>query len=497
MAHYPIKCVRCAHIATNNTVLFDVEDTTALLGDILSKQNNAYTVGGQVQNEQVETTPIIMDTKTSGIDWTNSEGDDATGDGDGVNRQEITVTKGRLMTYSAMKEYCVQNGLGEIKPFYQHVDVTPDFIGRDIDSPDADLLFGMSFRTEPNGAVRLARKRYCPVCHCELPARSGMMPTYNITVMGTSASGKTVYLCALSWLLSNGSGSLPYNSNMSCVPASRNGSTITDLSRQLFVEGVLPGTTQVLLTEPLVLQITYSLQGKSKNCLFALADMRGEDLVSDDGTNLLARSEFFARADGFMLLISPLNIPSISHRVSSDGGAETSTSVHTALMQNINDYIVPFMPSGKITAPSVVMLSKCDVLMANAEYLGIPRWNAVVAKDPPVRYSGTYFGNQYKGTRELVARDGSLHAYLNHTLNDPYYTSFSSLGAAVRINNDGPDGTRQVTNFNVLNPLRVVDPVLYLLIRLGFLPAFNLMEAGAAFEKKNVDILSEWIQTHT
>lgn len=492
MAHYPIKCIRCTHIATNDTVLFDTEDTIQSMTHMLAQENTALSIGKRAKKDRSQSKAVEAEEKgwweidDDETDALNQNGEDGTGQ----------IELGRLMTYPAMREYCEENGLGEVTPEWQSVNVTPDFLGKDIDDPGVDLLVGFSFKSEVDGVRKRARKRYCPACHCELPSQSGAMPTYVITVMGTSASGKTVYLCALHWLLSHGTGNMPYHSSLSCVTASRNGNTVYNLSMELFERGILPGTTQIVLTEPLAIQLTYEIGGSSKKCLFALADMRGEDLASDDGSNLLLRSEFFSRADGFMVLISPLNIPALAHRFSQYGGAEGSTAVHTVLMQNINDYILPSFPGGQIIAPAVVMLSKSDLLINNASYLQIPRYNAVVAPNPPIMFTGTYFQSQYNGTRQIVSADAQLHQYLNNCFSDPYYTSISSLGPNVNVGTD-TSGNRIITNPNLINPLRVVDPVIYLLMRFGFLPAFYKMEAGQAYEAENVAIISEWLQTHT
>lgn len=501
MPHYKIKCVRCAHEATNDTVLFDVKDTVMSSTAMISEQNRSISVGGRAQDGQ--TTNSAKEDGNESNFWDETDDEETSNANKRESQQVDRIIKGDLMTYPMMVEYCEQNGLGEVQPIYQHVKVTPDFLREDLFDPSPDLLTGMRFREDVNGAERLASKRYCPVCKCELPARSGAMPTYNVTIMGTTASGKTVYLCALSSLLTQASGNLPYRGSLSSSFASRNGSTIANLAHTMFTTGVLPGTTQALLNDPLVLQLTFSVAGRSKECLFALSDMRGEDFTLGGGANLLVRAEPFSKADGFMMVISPLNIPAISYYLAGED-AGTHLSAHMDLIGSIRDYICPFMPTGKITAPSVVMLSKGDVLIRGREILeerlGLPRGNPALLDDFPhvPRYTGEYFRGHNRGARQVIGLDSNLASFLANTFNDPYCTSFSSLGSDSTIESDEESGTHKVSSFaRGIRPIRVENPILYLLIRFGFLPNYQMMEKGERYEKHNCEILSEWIQTHT
>ena len=49
----------------------------------------------------------------------------------------------------------------------------------------------------------------------------------------------------------------------------------------------------------------------------------------------------------------------------------------------------------------------------------------------------------------------------------------------------------------MIRPVRVIDSMIYLLMRLGFLPEFFRMEAGPSYEKQNIEILKNWISSST
>lgn len=483
MGYYPIKCIRCASVTTNDRVLFDTKDASLAMTDILAKDNSSF-----VSEEPAAAVKKTEKTKKASI-W-----DDDDDEADVAQDSADTVEFSQYMTCGDIERYAEQQGLDKCIRHYQHVDVTPDFA--DAAGGDEELLIGVSFQRSKGGAPVRAKRRFCPACHCELPSLSGSMPTYNVTVMGTSASGKTVYLSALNWLLSQSRGNLPYGGSLTCISANKANSDFVGKSNVLFEKGTLPGTTQIVLTEPLVVQMTYRLKDRMKRCLLSMADMRGEDLVAEDGENLIARGEFFSRADAFMILVSPLNMQYIHNILPHADGEENNANVHQTLMANISEYILPFFPNGSIDAPTVVMLSKCDVLMRNAARLQIPPSNPVVAAEPPVKFTGTYFKSQDRGAQTIMRCDQSLYAFLRNTFSHTYFSSFSSLGRTVEIAED-ENHNQCVTNPNMIRPIRVIDPIIYILISLGFLPDFSRMEAGDAFNAGNIEILTRWIAERT
>ncbi len=487
MGYYPIKCIRCAHVTDNEHVLFNTKD---VIGDVFVKDRPEAAAVPE------PTSPFMTmksETVAKGSIWDDDDEEDTSVDVP-VQEVEATIEFSQYMTCSDIEKYCEQQGFDRCQRHYQHVDVTPDFAGRITDLND--LLTGLSFQKEKNGKVVKAYKRICPHCHCELPSRSGSMPTYNVTVMGTSASGKTVYLSALNWLLAQSQGDLPYRSSLTCLSANKANQDFVNKSNTLFEQGLLPGTTQIVLTEPLVVEMTYRLQDRMKRCLIALADMRGEDLVAQDGENLLARGEFFARADAFMVLVSPMNMQYIYNSLPNEEREECNSNVHQTLMSNISEYILPFFQNGVIAAPTVVMMSKCDVLMNNAARLAIPLSNAVVAAEPPIKFTGTYFAQQNRGTQTIMQCDQSLFSFLKNTFPRTYFTSFSSLGRNIVIE-EGENSEKKIQNPNAIRPIRVVDPIIYILISLGFLPDFSLMELGQQYTENNIGILNRWIAERT
>ena len=495
MAHYPLKCVKCAHIATNDTVLFDTDSNNKDIAQMMAGSNLTAN-----KMEQEQKTERANSARTW---WDNDDDEEEQFEKAESQARDAAAQSGglpRRLTYPDMLIYCRDHGLEAPQPEWKKVRVTKDFAGHDREPEDCDLLMGFSFQKTPGGERFRANQRYCPMCGNELPKQSGSMPTYVITVMGASGAGKTVYLCALNWVLKRG-GMLPYDGMLQGSLTGRSRQDIDQFSSELFEQGRLPGTTQQLLTEPLVMQISFVLpKWGEKECLFALSDMRGEDMTDEDGRNLEAKSLFFSRADGFMLLISPRNIPMLASRLEDTPGQmdiDANTQIHNALMQNVNNFILTSFDDGKITAPSVIMLSMCDLLIRNAQRLQddlrIDGSNAVIRNAGGERYCRPYFAAQYDGTSEILKLDPPLYMFLNRVFRTSYYTSFSSLGDKTKIEQDD-SGNLRVKGYNLINPLRVVDPILFLLISLGFLPEYDQIDPRSS---GNEEVLRLWQNTRT
>ncbi len=488
MGHYPIKCVCCGKVLTNRSVLFDIKNVSGTIVQHLK--------GGEVK---ASSTP-------------KSNRQDARNKADNASPDYLddipTVKKPRefehslkdQMTFPELLAYCAEREL-QIQAKYQDYPISEDFLNAEGTETEG-LLTRLSFQKEKGGFLFNSITRYCPECGRPLPARSGAMPTYLVSLLGSTASGKTVYLCALSNVLSRSCG-LPFASTLHSVPASNSSNELFTLSNALFVDGILPATTQRLVSEPLVFELTYSFPYKrkqySKSCLFSINDMRGEDFAETTGEALRERGEFISMSDAFLTVISPLNIPSFSVLLSNRDtvDAEHSQLVHTALMSHLNNFVLPFFPGGQIDAPCVTMLSKSDTLITNRELLGIPPSNPVVAKDPPKLFTGTYFRNLHKGTADILRRDNALCQFLFHVFRNLRLTSVSAFGPNVKygrasVNKDGLEH-KTVENPKTLSPQHVADPILLLLIQLGFLPDFTQMELGKYYLKNNTEIMQAWM----
>lgn len=481
MGHYPIKCIHCEAILKNEEVLFDIKNTQNTVADV-----RRGTKADRYPRRDVNRGTV------SQLAWGM----------DDIDEDSQTQNSGRplpledKMTLADLRNYLKDKPSSKCEPQYVPVALTPDFEGKEGTEPDEELLIEIQFKLTENGQTHRALRRYCPVCDEELPKQSGLMPTYNISLIGTSSSGKTVYLCALDRLLSSAAGVLPYQSSLSSVSGNSSQEEIHRHSLLLFDEGTLPPTTQNLLCDPLVFILTYRFRGYKKECIFALTDMRGEDMLEKEEGNLTLKGPLLEKADGFLFFVSPLNMDSLLARLPANVGKEErkSPGVHSKLSSVVSNALLRYFPNGSIDKPSVVMLSKCDILKNYQQEIGLPQNNAVIAKESTYRYTGSYFETQQNGVRSVLQRyDPSFASFLLTHFVAADYTSFSSIGPIAAIDESGE--APKVEYPNRLQPIRIPDPIILLLIRLGFLPQFNGMEVNT--DKVNYRLLKEWVDGYS
>lgn len=485
MGYYPIKCVRCAAILSNKDVLFDTEDIT-----VIREETRVETiVASEKQNEWSDdirdnTDDTAEEAGTNIATEVQYEWNDDVQDDTDDSAEEASIRdEKRYMTYEEIKAK-----YADVELFETRVSVSGDFQDTEQARSKENLWSGVLYTDNEKGYRRIrATRRICPLCADgkdvqELPPQSGMMPTYDITLIGSTSSGKTVYLCALKQILSIAQGNLPYHSNLNCIPVGKMSKALEGYTNTLFVEGKLPFSTARLWNEPLVLKLRYYLPQNSvlqtaqaeKECLIALSDMKGEDMTAEARRNLELRGPFLSKADAFMFIVSPLNMFRIYMGIpikDREQLGKNETTAHSKMMANIDAYLRPFFETGHIEAPCVVMLSKSDLLHRYAQSIGIALNNPVVAIEPPNPYFGQYFRTLGEGVEAILWNgEPTLYSYIGEVFKNVEYTSFSSLGplAIIDYKNQKVRGR--------FDPIRLVDPLLLLLIKLGFLPPFTSME---------------------
>lgn len=321
------------------------------------------------------------------------------------------------------------------------------------------------------------RKFYCPFCHNEIIPLAGKMPMYLVSLLGPSSAGKTVYLTILHMLLSGRIYRLPQGF-LSFENLGAMGKEFQNFAFDIRRKNELPSTTQENRKDPYLLRVSYSANPNSsdtnKQCLLGLIDMRGEMLQGEHNDDL---TDFnvpqFKEASGFIMMVDPETLEGVYNRLPEQyfGGRKieqlnmTIGSMKEAIMECITAEM------GKIKRPSVVALAKEDILLKNHAQLGIPLSQPVIAPNfRPI--PGTYLGKTYyepmnRSTRECIRYlSGSFTAFLDNTFTNPYFVSISALGSLVQI------AGNKIDNFEKIQPVRVEEPLLKLLMDFNFIPPF-------------------------
>ena len=472
MGHYPIKCVFCGEIITNQTVLFNTDLTSTDFANVVRGQNVNQSVLDA--NEPEDDRIFARDSRAS-----KSQSSQATA---------ATRITGKLSLADIM-DRAATRGHGEARGIYQEVHVTADFI----DAPgyeSEDLLTEVEFPREKGGEYVRTNKRCCPRCKKDLPSNSGAMPTYIICVIGATDAGKTVYLCAMCHTLDGRCGNLPYNGKLTASASGAASNEIFSLAEKMFNTGYLPATTQIDASMPFIMRMTFNGPG-SKQCIFALADMRGEDLSGQANDGKLGnRASLFTRADGFLFVVSPRNLKGIQAKLETNPNADFG--VHSRVMNNISEEILPKFAYNVVNKPTVVMLSMSDILSSYRTEIGLSLGNPVIAPSSMrFKYESNYFNSQRYGTIAILrSYDPAFAQFIRNSFSDLEFTASSSLGNGTKLGRD-ENNFKYVLNHQMMASIRVEDPIILLLIRLGFLPAFNQMQVPPLIDKHNEALVNQ------
>ncbi|ROO84838.1 50S ribosome-binding GTPase [Actinocorallia herbida] len=343
------------------------------------------------------------------------------------------------------------------------------FLGRDSQRP---VLKGPVFT--PRGSAPRAScpdcgvpssKRLCPECHNDLPG--GYSNSRIIALVGPKSSGKSTYTTVLVRELRGRVGA-QFGAAVN-VMDDRTESRRAEQERRIYEQGVLPETTRpgALDIHPLLYRFTVPrrrrfrrLRKVSSSLVFF--DTAGEDLQSEEST--ARHVPYLVQADGIILLVDPLQHAEVADLV--DGhlrpgrahGTEASRMVEIVAQQIREARGVP--AHKPIRTPLAVVLTKSDVLDPLLDF------------HSPLRQSPVRAGHlEAADLRDVdaVSRalltgwdSGVLERQVDVDFADSAYFSLSALGGE-------PEGPGRVPRGGV-QPVRVEDPVLWLLSRFGLVP---------------------------
>lgn len=338
----------------------------------------------------------------------------------------------------------------------------------------------------------IVRKFYCPHCHSQLIPQAGKMPMYLVSLMGPSSAGKTVYLTVLHMMLSGGNFGLPQGF-VHFETLGVTGREYEQFASHIRRENRLPATTQEDRKTPYLLQADYTAMPESaqsnKKCILGLIDMRGEMFNGERNEDLSnINVPQFKESDGFIMMVDPETLEGVYNRLPEqymNRDIDQLEEAISGMKTSILDCVTGDM--GQIQRPSVVALTKTDLLYKNYQQLGIPLNQPVIAPRfqmiPDSNLEDTYFNPMNQSTRACIQYlSRGLSNFLDQTFFSPYYISVSALGAAVKVSGDNLD------NFRLIHPIRVEEPLLYLLMRLNFVPPFFRGEFYDAPQR----VVNEW-----
>lgn len=316
--------------------------------------------------------------------------------------------------------------------------------------------------------------RYCsdPNCGKRLEHDYITTPARIIAVVGSSESGKSTYVGVLVNELRNRVGAAFDGMSVDLVgDASR--TRYDEVFRQyLYGQGRTLRRTDSIralhVLEPLMFMLRFPrrsrLSGRETLTagLTVFYDTAGEDILDADRREQLSR--YLAAADGIVFVLDPLQVPSVRAAAEDTGSMPAHTPDQVGMLQGLAEVLRRSMDrSGRelITTPLAVVVAKTDAL---ADLL--PPGTAL---DRPGPHDGSYDeadGRRvHDETRALVHDWTDGPALLNTVQNafaDHRFFGVSALGFP-------PKSPHELSPHGI-HPLRVEDPMLWLLGRFGLVP---------------------------
>jgi len=526
-SYYPIKCQYCLKEHANETVRFSLRDAIVISDKAAKKttQTSGAAGAGSSYKEEDEN-GWDSATAADGHDDVFIEGG-ANWDTDVADTQPVFTT-GRTTSaklpeegFYTLAELREAFGAENVKPEMKTVIALPaltkeKYLG--------ELLVGVTITVTEKDRVyeKTLRHRYCDCSDgSRLNASSGSIPSYVILLMGSTDSGKTVYLASLYHALSR-------NSKYSFPPTSDPDKTIANLwlsvlseglseldietiSEDLFDEGKLPTTTIMMTNEPLTMEVTikFTKTGLINKALLFLRDVPGEYFSNRDKQQELLRiTNQFPKFDGFMIMFDPTAFEEAVFPVDDVEKDRSKRKQVSLFRQVIMKNIAPSMENNMISQPAAAIITKGDMLFDSnvtgpLKNKGISYAMPLLTVSQKESFDKPYFKEIDEGARKILERlSSNVSELMGAHFSDAFFSLVSSLcRKPIDIYVD-ENGRRRVSTPTAISPWHVTDPMLRLLMRLRIVPPLDETDARpqtgetpdqrAARLYRNRSIINEW-----
>lgn len=310
--------------------------------------------------------------------------------------------------------------------------------------------------------------RLCPECHFELSHDVGQVPQRTIAVIGGRSTGKSHYIASVIHALRNEVGE-----NFKLAVRMLGDETQIrwerDFYRPLFerktvLQPTQPGLLDARVKAPLALRITFNNGAWKQAFNISLFDSAGEDMVTSDALKVQAR--YIPHADGIIFMIDPLQLDSVRQQLPSVSKTNMDPQAHPEhILERLLDlferqssphFLSRFGIMRKINVPIAFTLSKIDML------------TPILDPGSPLIRASEHHGAVDLTDIQSVSTEATSYLRrwrlnnfcdnVEHNFSNYLYFGVSSLGQQ-------PNEKNPV----VTNPVRVGDPLLWLLYKLNFL----------------------------
>ncbi|MCL2573829.1 MAG: hypothetical protein FWE34_04660 [Defluviitaleaceae bacterium] len=514
MAYYPIKCPYCLLQLTNKEVRFnlgksnekqerEVRETAPMQSQVATKVTDSYSdswddVGGD--------TPAVADAAWLDGSDNSLDGGEWMSDSKRGSAGHVQSTEAPTEGFYTYSEIVNIFGQENVRPLLnKEIYAPPALRVAPLSNEDIEmhLLTGVEITTRIDGVETktVYRKRFCE-CGKGLMNAAGMKASYVLLMMGPTSSGKTMFLVALHKALRQGSGyTLPPRGSGSYEIADLSvtvlsggdrgeDTSLEKMADELIDYGKLPLSTFALDNEPLVLDVFIDFRNnRSNGALLFVRDMPGEFLTNPDKTEELYKiANQFSKFDGFIMMLDPFTFTerSVFH---SDGRADTSDREKLRFVERLNQIltndIIPLIGKQRIDKPTAVIVTKGDHFFdpQNKQRLiqrGVEFSLPTLTIWQKESYDKQYFDEVDKDSKRIIS---SLSPNVANVLKRNFSNVFCSLVSSLSkepmeiVNRDGERGPGDyVVVPNAINPWRVSDPFIRMLMQLNIVPPFDEVE---------------------
>lgn len=310
----------------------------------------------------------------------------------------------------------------------------------------------------------ITTRRICPFCHNDVPQSAGFAPSTLISVVGASLSGKSVYFTSLIHMLKTVT---PRNFPIFCTPINN------EMGRKfkheyedpLIEHGMLLNQTQKEKQQKLFV-FTFSFSDETlPEINIAFFDIAGEGMVDTEYMDIYA--SYIRNSSGILFLADPLQFSAVGKKIALKNGLDYtgfSDEPASVLRGLVEDYIYK-QGNGTSDIPTAVVLTKTDLLKV-LQYDG-----GYIHQDSRIFMNFTHrtffnlskFYNINDEAEDFICEvDPNFRNALKRRFADLGFFAVSALGTK-------PEGQR-VASFA---PVRVDEPFLWLLHRLGYIESYE------------------------
>jgi hypothetical protein len=297
----------------------------------------------------------------------------------------------------------------------------------------------------------------CPKCNGALAAANAKQ--FSVELIGGNASGKTAYLASFAHKYIMESGTIP-GLNIYGRPASQ-----FDELEGFYKSGqTIPSSSTMTFAYSFV----HSLKGKEKHSL-EVYDIPNETIMN----GMYERNPLnFGYADGILLVVDPLSIPSVRAKceeimpiVSFTGERLDDPDALIVEFINLLSKVRGRSSKRMIDIPVAVVINKTDVKAIRCE-IGRPKIKSMFSANP-ARYANDFANAQNEICREYLSKHG-----LSNALNN-----LEGVFSNVKYFPVSATGEYQSDNIG-FHPINVLEPVIWLTQEAGsplskFLTAIN------------------------